>query len=191
MQTTDSIQLKTPVTVLVSAILVVVSLLFIFRQWVSLPCGLDILSAFSRNFIHVDPLHLMINLYGFYRLADLEFSVGSIRYLALILLLTFFQSVLEWLYLTIRPIGGSCSIGFSGILFGILTFMFFFDRGIDLTLLLALFVSILSSSATSERISFTGHLFGVISGLLTVGLSRIVTGAYIFAEPPFDSMSKP
>ena len=165
---------RTPVTVIISAILVVVSLLFIFRQWVNLPCGHDVLSAFSRNFIHVDPLHLIINLYGFYRLSDLEFSLGSIRYLVLILVLSFFQTVLEWLYLTIRPLGVSCSIGFSGILFGILTFMFFFDRGIDFTLLSALLLSIVSSAATDRRISFTGHLFGVIAGLLTVCLSRIL-----------------
>ena len=177
MQTINFAQPKTPVTFLISTIMIIISSLFIFRQSVYLPCGSDLLSTFSRNFIHVDPLHLIINLYGFYQLANLEFSLGSIHYLSLIFLLAIIQTILEHLYQTITPFPTNCSIGFSGILFGILTFIFF-KKAINPKLLLALFVSILSSSATDPQISLIGHLFGLIAGLLVVVAVRIIGWNY-------------
>ena len=171
---------QAPATLLMSSILVLVTLLFL-SQPLGLPCDNDFFSAFLRNFIHIDPLHLIINLYGFYRLTQLELAIGSIRYIALLILLAVLQTVLEWLtyHPFVREFGGlvpfggaTCSIGFSGILFGIISWMFFSERGLDLALLFAMITSITITSAQNPQISFIGHLIGLIAGLIAVPITR-------------------
>ena len=166
-----------PLTFISSLIMAVITLMYTFGQVQTLPCGPDLISSFLRNFIHVDWFHLILNMYTFYRLMPIELIYGSTFYVFLIILLVFFQTLIEWginSYFVIN-----CSIGFSGILFGLVTWSILSLRGQDWSILVALILSIFSSSAQDPRLSLLGHLLGVFSGLLawivTRGISPSLT----------------
>ena len=158
-----------PVTLISGLIMGLITLMYTFGQLQSLPCDQDLGSAFLRNFIHVDWLHLILNMYTFYRLMPIELIFGSSFYLILLGFLILFQTIIEWiinLYFEIN-----CSIGFSGILFGLFTWMILSLRGQDWKMLSALILSIFASSARDPRLSLLGHLMGVVSGLLAWAIS--------------------
>lgn len=159
-----------PVTLIFGVIMTLITFLYTYGQLVILPCGPDLVSSFSRNFLHIDWFHLILNMYTFYRLIPLELVYGSSFYLLLIGLLLLFQTLIEWTinhYFAIN-----CSIGFSGILFGLVTWMTLSLHNQDWMMLAPLILSIFSSSARDPRLSLLGHLLGVVSGLLAWFLTR-------------------
>jgi hypothetical protein len=59
-----------------------------------------------------------------------------------------------------------CSIGFSGILFGLMTWELITTRKIDIELLLAIVVTVVAPSIGNKKVSLTGHTIGAVSGVL-------------------------
>ena len=159
-----------PVSVGLAIVMIIITTLYNFGQLQTLPCGPNLISSLFRNFIHVDWFHIILNMYAFFRLMVLEQTFGSSFYFVLILLLTIFQTLIEWIIYSNYEI--NCSIGFSGILFGLYTWMILTLSGQDWSMLLALILSIISSSARDPRLSLLGHLLGVVSGLLVWLLSK-------------------
>src|SRR5690349_17907170 len=83
------------VTLLMGGFMVIVTALYLFGQLTDVPCGPDVVSSFARNFIHVSPVHLLINMYAFLQFSSIEKVLGSTQYLILVLSLAVLQTTIE------------------------------------------------------------------------------------------------
>lgn len=91
------------------------------------------------------------------------------------LLLLGFLFVATTAFDVLSPVETQCSIGFSGVVLGLLVWSGFnsgyysFSTATLLSLLWILIVPVLGDS----RISFSGHLYGVLAGLLATAVIRV------------------
>jgi len=77
--------------------------------------------VFMTNFIHIDFEHLLANLFGLYSLSRVERNMGTKPFFFLVLYLLIVSSVIESIIHKIFK-NIPCSIGFSGVLFGVMTY---------------------------------------------------------------------
>jgi membrane associated rhomboid family serine protease len=154
-----------PVTVFVSVILVVVFLMYLSGKIRSLPCGSGVNKAFMRHFVHIDPMHLLINLYAFYVLSRVEVQMGSGPFLGLLVFLLIVNMAIEVVLHILNP-EFPCSIGFSGILFGIAAWELFVANEVNTGLLLLLAAMVINPSLQNPRASLLGHSIGAIAGVI-------------------------
>ena len=92
----DSSQFKDiPVCLFLAVSIVVVFALYVTTAIKTIPCGKDILSSFCSNFVHIEPYHLMANLFALYALARVERDIGPKHFGALIVFLLLFTSIVE------------------------------------------------------------------------------------------------
>ena len=127
-----------------------------------IPCEQDISSKILANFIHTDFMHLISNLSGLYLISELESRLGSKQFLKIFVLITIILSLLEYCLKT------KCSIGISGVLYGLVAYEMFKLKNIDLSVISTLVILFLFSG--KSKISHTGHLLGFISGLVVTVL---------------------
>jgi membrane associated rhomboid family serine protease len=153
-----------PVCGSLALFIIIVFLLYAINIIKAVPCQKNIISIFSSNFIHVDPMHLISNLYGIYSLTHIEKKIGTKKFIILILFLLIFTTIFE--VLLHKIINSPCAIGISGILYGIATFDLMLYQKIDYQMLTAIILNISISYATNKRSSIIGHIIGVISGVI-------------------------
>lgn len=127
-------------------------------------CNDDILSRIQGSLVHVNLTHLMMNLIGLYILSEIEKAIGSEKFIKLVLFIIVLSSIIEMVLKT------SCSIGFSGVLYGLLAYEMFIKKKIQLDIIIVL-VSLCFIPDNYSNISHSGHLIGFISGM---------AGYYIF-----------
>ena len=106
----------------------------------------------------------MLNLYVFYQFMSIERIVGSSQYLILIFGLAMIQSLLE--LIVSQSIQLTCSIGFSGILYGLIMWVIFSGKHPDRQMVIAILLTIFVSSITYPVLSLSGHLIGFVSGII-------------------------
>lgn len=157
--------LNNPITSFLSVSIVIIFSLYFTNIIKSVPCQTDLRSVFICNFIHTDFFHICSNLYGLYSLSRVENRIGSKKFFILILYLlitnTVFESILH------RLIKTPCSIGFSGVLYGVLTFELFSNLNFpDITLISAIFLNMIIAKFSSTKSSLSGHLIGALSGVI-------------------------
>lgn len=130
----------------------------------TLPCGTNLVSKLTSNFVHIDFYHLVSNLVGLFALSKIEEKLGAKKFLLLILFLVTITSAIE---IVLHKLFKSypCSIGFSGILFGILTYEITTLHKFDPLLLVPIFTTIFLPS-NAEKTSILGHFIGAISGVI-------------------------
>jgi membrane associated rhomboid family serine protease len=122
-------------------------------------------SIFIGQFIHTDFFHLISNLYGLYSLSDVELKLGPKKFFSLILFLLIFNTILE--VLLHKLINVPCSIGFSGILYGVLTFEIITNNNsFDYKLLAAIILNMIATKFIKKNTSLEGHIIGGISGVI-------------------------
>ena len=137
----------------------VVYLAFYTKKIKNIPCGNDYLSILSSQFVHVSLLHLASNLFSLWYLASMEHSLGIGKFALLVTGLAVVSSAADML------IGNRhCSIGFSGVLFGlfawsVLTMGTF--RWYNLGL-----VGVMLMANTGPNISLRGHAIGAATGVV-------------------------
>jgi membrane associated rhomboid family serine protease len=159
-------QLKeVPMCTFISVTLVVVFLLYITTIVKTVPCGKDILSAFYSQFIHLDINHLGANLLALYSLSRVERKIGWSNFMPLLLFLMAINAVIEVGVHKIFP-NVPCSIGFSGILFGILTWEMVSSKKLDIIMFLSIVFMVIWPSMKSPKVSLSGHCIGAISGII-------------------------
>lgn len=152
-----------PVTVFLAVSIVIVFSLYV-TTWIKIvPCGKDIMSIFTSNFVHLDPYHLMSNLFALYALSRVEQQIGAKKFIGLIIFLLIFTTFVEVLVHKIYT-QIPCSIGFSGVLFGIMAWELVTNRELDLILVLAIIIMVAVPSIQSEKVSLLGHAVGAIGG---------------------------
>lgn len=128
------------------------------------PCQDTLIQAMQRPLMHADLSHLGVNLFSFFILSTaIEPELGVAKY-ALLVGFLYAATVLMDLAL-----GGKCAIGFSSVVFALLTWNLFkngFNAQSLLVLALVFFQPILSGQ---KNISYGGHAMGIAAGLLAVG----------------------
>ena len=112
---------EVPVSVFYCVSIIIVFLLYISNVIKSIPCGKDMKHVFMTNFIHIDFEHLLANLFGLYSLSRVERNMGTKPFFFLVLYLLIVSSVIESIIHKIFK-NIPCSIGFSGVLFGVMTY---------------------------------------------------------------------
>ena len=124
------------------------------------------LSIFMSQFVHTDFLHLVSNLYGIYSLSRIENKYGPKKFFVLLLFLLFINTATESILHKI--INYPCSIGFSGILYGVLTFDTVCDKNnIDYVLLVSIFTNMFVTKIFKSNNSLQGHIVGAITGIIS------------------------
>jgi membrane associated rhomboid family serine protease len=153
---------------IVSIVLVAIWIAYATKKLTKIPCQNTLLAGVQRNFIHIELPHLAANLFTFWVLSRIEDRMGSAVYAGLIAALLVIFTLSEYA-IGRAAIGKNpkCSIGFSGILFGLVAWELLTARTkLDWQLVLALAAMIITPSLASRKVSFTGHLLGAVCGLV-------------------------
>ena len=138
-------------------------MLFMVLIWAIKPafqiCQKGFVYSLARIFIHVNAPHLLFNLAAFYQIdrliADQQATVVS--------LIIMVNATIDYL---VYGLGYShCSIGFSGVIFGLITYLYLRQK-ISASDLIKNLSILLVPSMLIPNISFIGHLEGIISGFL-------------------------
>lgn len=159
-----SVLKKRPVFGTISTGLIVVMLLYAFGVLKMLPCGDGVLNSLNRTFVHADLKHILSNLFVFYILSRIEVTHGSIFFVLMLVQLMVITIVLEIIVKSIWNI--PCSIGFSGILFGLAVWELIYDRNVSLALLIGIGAMVIMPSLQNPKASLIGHSLGAFSGFI-------------------------
>lgn len=133
-----------------------------------------------HSLVHGSAVHLLVNIFTFIQLYRLEQILGSRNYFILILIILILSSLLYWLIN--KLLYGSylqCSVGFSGVLFGLLVWSRMVINGGSFNIREILLWSslLIIPVLQNPRISLLGHLSGLLVGLfLWPILSPILLG---------------
>jgi len=140
---------------------------FVRPGYVRLPDFL--LRKIVTTFLHANTLHLIVNLMNVYSLNVIEERVGSKKYLYQIVYFVVMNACVEELidrfYVT------PYSVGFSGVLFGLYT-LYPVNKvfGFSCDPKYSVFILLVVTQVIMERVSFIGHLSGIISGYIYLGV---------------------
>ena len=154
-----------PVSVFIAISMIIVFLLFNAKVLTALPCGKGIHEVMMSNFVHIDTMHLVSNLYALYAISRVEQEMGLKPFVWLLIFLLVFNTLAEvaaksiWKELP-------CGIGFSGILFGLFTWELVSKKTIDVELILAIVIMVVGPSLQNKKISMSGHAIGALSGIV-------------------------
>jgi membrane associated rhomboid family serine protease len=154
-----------PVSVFVALSMIVVFLLFNAKVVTSVPCGKGVHDIFMSNFVHIDTMHLISNLYALYAISKVEQEMGFIPFIWLLIFLIVFNTIAEFLSRRIWK-NMPCSIGFSGILFGLFTWELVSKKKFDIEIILAIVIMVVGPSLKNKNVSLSGHAVGAVSGIV-------------------------
>ena len=155
-----------PVCVFLLVSLTTIFLLYVTNIVKSVPCGKDILSNFYSNFVHIEIVHLLSNVTGLYVLSRVEYNIGAKSFIKLLSFIIIFNTITETIMHKLLP-NTSCSIGFSGVLFGIATWELITTKDIDYAAVLAIiFAAIAPSQDRKSVTSISAHIIGAVSGII-------------------------
>lgn len=153
-----------PVSVFISVCIIVVFSLYTTSAIKNIPCSNDVISVFMSNFIHTDSFHLVANLYALYALSRVEQAIGGKHFVALIVFLLLLNTALE--SAINKKFNVPCSIGFSGVLYGIMTWELATQKHLDFYLITAIGATIMAPMLGKTNISVIGHGVGAFSGII-------------------------
>lgn len=137
----------------------------------------------TANFVHVDFLHIFMNMYAIYYLGNFfEMMLGTLPYIYLVAMSALGTSLLTYLAsLKNSRLENTITLGASGIFYGYLGAMIMMGvlfQGVYLLWLQSyIYVIVMNLALTlfNPRISKTGHLGGLLGGILAM-LILIGTG---------------
>ena len=166
---------QVPVSVMIAVSIVVIFSLYATTAIKEIPCGKDVMTIFYGNFVHVDIYHLLSNIYALYALSRVELSMGGKQFTGLIVFLLVFNTIAESLMHKMFK-NLPCSIGFSGILFGVTAWEMATTRDFDWVLISSLIAMIAGPTIQNPKASLMGHAVGAVVGVIS-GLmwSKMVT----------------
>jgi len=140
---------------------------FIFNAKIinNVPCGKGIKDVFISNFVHINFTHLLSNLHALYALSRVEEEMGFKSFMWLLIFLLIFNTLAEFALRNIWK-DMKCSIGFSGILFGMMTWELIVKKKLDNELMIAIIIMIAGPSLRTKKASLSGHVIGAVSGIV-------------------------
>lgn len=144
-----------PVSVFIAISMIVVFLLINAKVIVSLPCGKGIHEVMMSNFVHADAMHLVSNLYALYAISRVEQDMGFMSFIWLLIFLVVINTLAQFADHSIWK-DLPCSIGFSGILFGLFTWELV-SKKVNVELHLAIVIMVVGPSIQNKKVSLSGH----------------------------------
>jgi len=155
---------NTPICSFLAVFIITIFSLYFTNAIKSIPCEKDMTSIFMTNFIHTNFSHLIVNLIALYALSRIEYQIGIKNFSILLIFLLFINTFFEFILHKILDI--PCSIGISGVLYGMAVFEIIYTNTIDYSMLAALILNIFISYNMDKQSSLYGHLIGVVSGFI-------------------------
>lgn len=156
---------KLKISTFIGILLIIVFILFNMNILTNLPCENNISNIFASTFTHIEVVHLLSNLFALYTLSRVENDMGSKSFAWLLIFLITFNTLVEYLIKNICNSTIKCSIGFSGILFGIMTWEIISEKNINLDIILSI-VAITFGSSFNTNIATESHVIGAMSGIV-------------------------
>lgn len=152
---------KRPVSLLIAIILILV---YIFAPKELIDC--DDKSAkqhIINSFFHAGLFHLLSNLFTLYQVSKLEEIYGSIPFLILVLAILLLSNFIH----SLIP-DAKCTIGFSGVLIGLIIFDRLLNNNwlIDLDLIQYILITVVVPYFRSPNLSILGHLSGALAAII-------------------------
>ena len=180
---------KNKISISIGIVLIIIFLLYHIKLIKSIPeikgCNTDIFTITCRNFSHVDIKHLLVNLLSLWVLSRIENEMGLKSFIWLIAFLIIFNTLTEYLLLKIFK-NVDCGIGFSGILYGLITWEIISKNNINVKIILGIIILVSVPSIKSGKISLIGHgigaLSGIISSLLWKHINKIDTKLFLHKD---------
>lgn len=154
-----------PVSTFLAISIIIIFLLFNAKVVNAVPCGKGIHDVFMSNFVHIDVMHLVSNLYALYALSRVEQEMGLQSFVWLLIFLLIFNTIAEFAARKIWK-DMKCGIGFSGILFGMMTWELVSKKKFDVAIMLAIVIMVVGPSLQSKKVSLSGHAIGAASGIV-------------------------
>ena len=155
------------VTWIVVGILVLVYLLVMFHGGQYWNSNIDAIDYPMRAFYHANVYHLLGNVVSFIALSFMEEAMGWMNYIFCIIFIWIVSSYILLFYHLIFPSRKVYTVGFSGVIFGLIVVYFsLIGKGSSITYL-GLLISIIPQIFTIG-ISWEGHIAGIIAGLLFI-----------------------
>jgi membrane associated rhomboid family serine protease len=159
-------QLKNiPVSIAIGILIIIIYSLYLTQAIISLPCGKDLISIFYSNFVHLKISHLAVNLFALYALSEVEKDIGPRVFFSLITFLLFFNTIVYFFLRKLIP-SIPCSIGFSGILFGISAWELVTTKEFNILLILSVLAMVMVPTIEDPKASLIGHSVGALSGVV-------------------------
>lgn len=149
----------------IAIILFLISFMYSTKTIERIPCDTSVYDIFKSNFVHIELLHLLSNLYVLYSLMHFENEIGSVDFLKIMFILLILNTILEYIYRKINS-NSKCSIGFSGVLIGMSVYRIIRNKRLSIDNIGSIFVLAVAPSLTKKNISLSGHLLGAISGII-------------------------
>ena len=162
----DVVVPKIPVCTFVGISIIIVFCLYTVNILKYIPCGKDFVSIFSSNFIHIESYHFIINLYALYALSRVEQELGPKKFFTLIIFILIFNTIIEVGIHKIIP-SIQCSIGLSGVLFGIMTYEIITKNKLDFFIISSIIITVVMPSIMNRRVSLLAHSIGAFSGIIS------------------------
>jgi membrane associated rhomboid family serine protease len=154
-----------PVSTFVGISIIIIFCLYTVNILKYIPCGKDFVSVFSANFIHIESYHFMSNLYALYALSRVEKELGAKKFFTLLIFLLIFNTIIEVVIHKLIPTI-PCSIGLSGVLFGIMTYEIISKNELDFFIITSIIATVAMPSIMSRRVSLLAHSIGAFSGII-------------------------
>jgi len=133
-------------------------------------CDNGMAYSFLRTLTHGTTSHLLFNLGSFSNISEVLTALMGRTTYALVLGLIWMLDVIADYLLGQNGLKG-CSIGFSGVVFGLVTFLYFLNQNSLKTVIYNVFL-LMAPGFFSPRISNRGHLIGAINGAIVYYLMK-------------------
>lgn len=157
------------ITIILMAVMSLITLGYQTEFFTWLPCGFSFLQLFYSNYVHLLWSHLLINMIVFWQINYIERLAGSyylIYILVISALIAVFSMVINYWHKL------ECSIGFSGVLYGLIIWYMLVSSANLMEYVLVL-ASIAVMPLFIPNISVMGHLLGCLAGLCLYWIIRI------------------
>lgn len=127
-------------------------------------CRSTLVNSFLRTVVHANIVHLAINLVSFRNISNALITKLSTKTYVQILILVWILDGLSD-YLSISAGIKACSVGFSGVIFGLIAY-YFLEVSDDYMFVVSQLLLLLIPGLLIPGISNFGHMLGILNGFI-------------------------
>lgn len=143
-----------------------ITIFFIMRKFYD--TGYGVIDYPLHSFYHANLSHLIANCISFYSLSFIENIMGSKMFLFAIIFIWIVSSMLLYIEHMIIPSRKVYTVGFSAVIFGLFVIYYSLLNQSPAITFAGLVISILPQLIVQTRVSFDGHMCGIIAGIIYV-----------------------
>ena len=130
-------------------------------------CDKSLINSFKKSFIHGSSMHLAVNLFTFFKQSNQMLKTMNMqKYMTILIMIIIVEALIDYVTTDYKK----CSIGFSGVIMGMISFYYMYNSNkltneiiINLVILLI---------PTNSKTSVMGHFLGIISGFVVYYLNK-------------------